>query len=335
MFSKNIDPSQPPETPPQPTKSESPKKKETPTPSQQGKFLEALERKEEKKEKKGTTGKTPEEIKKEKNSPFHLVQEKHSQDKEGGEEQGTFSGEGQEEQGFGKDVVPMKGPEEEVVSKVSGKTGPLMPEETAERVAFVHPEKKEGDERAVFPSKGIKEKVFPEGQEKRFSTKAEEPKVTMPPPVQPNEIASTTVQSEVQSTEKSQLVDIVKQTVAAVAEMVDKHESTMVVTLKHPPIFDGASLIIKESVTAQKEFNITFANLSPDARRLIESVTNQEQLRQGLVEKGYVLHMVAIDPNIKNINATETENRSSGEGSPDQEGDSSTADNQPDQEQHQ
>lgn len=91
------------------------------------------------------------------------------------------------------------------------------------------------------------------------------------------------------------LIELFKQTVDALSTMVTKAQTTTLVTIKQPPLFEGATLLVTEYSSAKKEYNITFGNLSPDARRLIEATSSQTQLRQALIDKGYTLHLMTIE----------------------------------------
>jgi hypothetical protein len=98
---------------------------------------------------------------------------------------------------------------------------------------------------------------------------------------------------------RATIVQIVEQTIQAVTLMRTKDETTISVTIKYPPIFEGATLKIVESSTAKHEFNITFDNLTPEARRLIETQANQVRLQQSLLERGYTLRNIVIAPEVK------------------------------------
>lgn len=68
------------------------------------------------------------------------------------------------------------------------------------------------------------------------------------------------------------------------------------IELRNPPLFDGVTVVVTEFKTAAKEFNVAFFNLyNPEARALIESRANQQQLKEELIAKGYTLHNVVIE----------------------------------------
>lgn len=87
-------------------------------------------------------------------------------------------------------------------------------------------------------------------------------------------------------------------------KMPDRTDTT--IRLQYPPLFNGAELVITQYKSAQKEFNVTFSGLSPDARMLIEVQQNQEGLRTALLEKGYTLQMLTIEQRIPGLESTKT-----------------------------
>lgn len=94
------------------------------------------------------------------------------------------------------------------------------------------------------------------------------------------------------------ILEVIQQTIEALTVLKTREESTITISIKQPPMFAGATIKIVESTTAKNEFNITFDNLTPEARRLIETQTNQVHLQQALLEKGYTLRNIVIAPEI-------------------------------------
>jgi hypothetical protein len=98
--------------------------------------------------------------------------------------------------------------------------------------------------------------------------------------------------------ERTALFRIVQETIHAIEVLKTKLESTITVYIKNPPAFAGAVMKVVESASAKNEFNITFENLSPQARQMIELQANQLQLRNELLVKGYTLRNVVIAPDV-------------------------------------
>jgi len=64
------------------------------------------------------------------------------------------------------------------------------------------------------------------------------------------------------------------------------------VTLKHPPLFEGATIKLTEHGSAKGEFNVNFANLNAQAKALIDNPVNQAVLRDAVEVRGIPLHMI-------------------------------------------
>jgi|GEM_PF-3155203 len=118
-------------------------------------------------------------------------------------------------------------------------------------------------------------------------------------------IAPATVDPQVHRT---QLLQLAKSLIDNIQEIIKPESKELSFTIKHPPLFDGVTVNITQMKQGtEKEFNLTFMNLTnPEARALIESKANESALRQHLVEKGYVLHQVTIEPKLAPSIQTET-----------------------------
>lgn len=115
------------------------------------------------------------------------------------------------------------------------------------------------------------------------------------PVVTPTLIAEAKTPAEPAKTGRAAWLEVIRQTVDAIATFVTKEVTSTVVTIRQPPIFEGATLTVTEYSSAPQQFNVTFGNLSPDARRMIESVANQQQLKQALIDRGYTVQNVFIE----------------------------------------
>jgi len=322
MFNKDVKPVQPEPSEPTPQHGpERPKRKEV-SPSQEGKFQRELERKEEKKEEKPTsTSVEKKSVEKEEKGLFHLAKEKGPKDQEKGKggKKETSQQQGQRpttpapQQPTARTqpkVTPQKSTPEEGEEAVAISGVPV--EETPDIVSHTSEETVEGG----IPLEAGKDRpreapIIPTGREAEA-------------PVQPTQVPGEAVvrpesTQEPRETHRAELHALVEKIAETMATLVSKTDTTIVVTLKHPPLFDGASLIVKQPESAKNEFNITFENLPPQARALIETEANQAQLRQGLIEKGYTLHMVTIESGILFVNPTASESRPEGERSFEQE----------------
>lgn len=84
---------------------------------------------------------------------------------------------------------------------------------------------------------------------------------------------------------------------ALIDQMVDKLSTIKtgditdtVMSIKNPPIFEGSELVVTSFGTARGEFNISFTNLTQEAKALLDS--QRSNLMNALEQKGYVTHIV-------------------------------------------
>jgi len=99
---------------------------------------------------------------------------------------------------------------------------------------------------------------------------------------------------------QNEVIEVIEQMIKALV-VVEKSDVTETrVTLREPPLFEGVTFTVQEHATSQREFSITFENLTnPDARALIEQPHTEALLRAQLLDKGYVLQMVTIEPKLE------------------------------------
>jgi hypothetical protein len=87
--------------------------------------------------------------------------------------------------------------------------------------------------------------------------------------------------------------------VEAITTVANKETTTTTINLKYPPLFEGVSIEITQYSQSPKDLNVTFHNLTPDARVLIEMGDNQAMLRQNLIDKGYTLQLLTIESDVR------------------------------------
>lgn len=99
--------------------------------------------------------------------------------------------------------------------------------------------------------------------------------------------------------------DIVKQMVEQIQriEMQGKPDVT-IVTLKYPPMFENANVVLTEipknlNTTQKPQFDISFENLSTQAKHLLDLQQNRSELKLALEEKGYGVHIVVTTTEIE------------------------------------
>lgn len=132
---------------------------------------------------------------------------------------------------------------------------------------------------------------------------------------QPNAISNVAAQERIVPPKvREDILKVIEQMTAILETQKLQDRTNITITLKQPPIFEGATLIITEFKQAQKEFNLTFVNLnSPEARALIELKQNQDLLRNSLVERGYNLQKVTVEQKIEGLVASQETEKSRGE----------------------
>ena len=110
---------------------------------------------------------------------------------------------------------------------------------------------------------------------------------------------ATTAQSDTSAdavrSRREALFQLISQTAEAITTFVSKDVTSTVVTIRQPPIFEGATLTVTEYTTSPQQFNITFGNLTPEAQRMVESMANQQQLKQAMIDRGYTVQNIIIE----------------------------------------
>lgn len=86
-----------------------------------------------------------------------------------------------------------------------------------------------------------------------------------------------------------QLVDAI---VKAITTIETQGKTDTVVTLKQPPMFAGANVVLTSYESAKGEFNIRFENLTQQAKSFMDMQQNQDSLRFALQQKGYAVHIL-------------------------------------------
>ena len=104
--------------------------------------------------------------------------------------------------------------------------------------------------------------------------------------------ASPTQKTQPAPIRAQQLQEIVDQIVSKLHTISSQGSTDTLVQLKHPPLFAGASVVIKSFESAKGEFNITFENLTQAAKQMLDMQENQNSLRFALEQKGFTVHIL-------------------------------------------
>ncbi len=87
---------------------------------------------------------------------------------------------------------------------------------------------------------------------------------------------------------------IIAEIVSGIETMTNAGKTETTITLKGSPLLQGATVVITSFASAPKEFNVSFENLSTDAKKIMDLPNNQQSLRTGFETNGMVLHIVTV-----------------------------------------
>ena len=93
--------------------------------------------------------------------------------------------------------------------------------------------------------------------------------------------------------------DLIDQIVKEMYVVKSGEITDTVVTIRHPPIFEGAQVKMTSFETARGEFNIAFENLSQQAKELLDNRVNREALLLALNKEGYNVHIITTSTTIE------------------------------------
>lgn len=106
----------------------------------------------------------------------------------------------------------------------------------------------------------------------------------------------------------SNIKEIVEQMVKEMYRIEQSGQTSTVVVIQHPPIFEDAHIVVTSFDSATKEYNLAFENLTPQAKQLLDS--NLSSLKMALEEKGYAkaIHIITTTTLIEhNIPTSQSE----------------------------
>lgn len=86
--------------------------------------------------------------------------------------------------------------------------------------------------------------------------------------------------------------ELISQMVKAAQSMEAEGKTDTTITLKYPPLFEGARLVVTSFDSARGELNISFENLTAAAQQIVSTQQNKDSLMLALEQKGYHVHMV-------------------------------------------
>jgi hypothetical protein len=142
------------------------------------------------------------------------------------------------------------------------------------------------------------------------------------PPTPMQQFAPATDSSNIAPVQRPALQEIIDKIVDKVYTLTleGKGQTDTVITLKNPPILEGATIAITSFDTAKGELNLSFNGLSPEARNLLDTQQAKESLKSALQEKGYAVHIISMSNEPLATARTESEGARQEKGDREQEG---------------
>lgn len=98
----------------------------------------------------------------------------------------------------------------------------------------------------------------------------------------------------------SNIQEIINQMMEKVAEIKHAGKTETIVTLKNPPSFAGATIVVTAFDNAKNEFNISIENLTQAAKNMMDMQHNRDSLLLALEQKGYAVHILATTTVVEN-----------------------------------
>jgi|GEM_PF-6709869 len=100
---------------------------------------------------------------------------------------------------------------------------------------------------------------------------------------------SVQLQPDRQEVSKESLTQLIKELVDQILVIRTQGQTDTVVTLRSPKVLEGATIKISTYDQARGEINITFGNLTPEAKKLLDSNLARESLSDNLKERSDII----------------------------------------------
>lgn len=111
-------------------------------------------------------------------------------------------------------------------------------------------------------------------------------------PVQGVGLGSEKAEEAKETAKSATIKELAAQIVDRIQIMKRDDLTSTIITLKSPPELAGSTITLTASDHAKREFNITFANLSPDGKMLLDRKLKEDSLTETLDRKGIIVHNV-------------------------------------------
>lgn len=103
------------------------------------------------------------------------------------------------------------------------------------------------------------------------------------------------------SNARSNLQELARQIIDRIQVMQQGGDTKTQITLKNPPLLVGSTITLTSSANAQNEYNISFGNLSYEAKTFLDKKLHKDSLTKALQKKGVVVHMVTTTVERENL----------------------------------
>ena len=104
--------------------------------------------------------------------------------------------------------------------------------------------------------------------------------------------AEVTIEKQPPAIDSNTIRDLATQIIDRIQVMTKGNETQTMITLRHPPVLEGATITLTSSDHAKQEFNISFANLSPEAKLLLDNKLRDDPLSAALERRGITVHIL-------------------------------------------
>jgi hypothetical protein len=107
--------------------------------------------------------------------------------------------------------------------------------------------------------------------------------------------------------------ELADQIIQSIQIMTREDRTDTVVTLRYPPLLEGAQLTLSEFNHAKGEFNLTFGNLSPEAKLFLDRKLTEDSLTETLERKGIIVHTISTTTQNESVFSVEQPDQASRE----------------------
>lgn len=155
--------------------------------------------------------------------------------------------------------------------------------------------KEEGDEEGAWEGEIEKSSAQKKSTEPSVRSQFGEnrPDLAGFPPILRAEEVQQSLSVKVPVDPKPVLRDLAAELIKEIQTLRTGDKTDTIVTLRFPPLFEGATVKLTTMDSAKREFDILFANLSDQAKLLLDNKLANDSLMLALERKGFQVHTIA------------------------------------------